>query len=239
MSSVAPRLAVTLFPAVLAITITTPHTATAATLHADALVPGQIVISEVMPDPSKVGDTAGEWFEVLNPLAAPVDLEGLVFESQKGSGVEKFTVSGSHVVDPGGLFVFGNTADPSRNGGYIPDYTYGGALSFGNASDFVRIRKADGTTLVQVAWTSTQSGVSLEVRAGILPTITQAGLGLPAGDMVYGLGDIGTPGFANSMPVSVGPIVPAPVPEPGTWMLLAGGLGLLTLSRRRLRRCRC
>src|SRR5512132_1185846 len=43
-----------------------------------------LVITEVMPDPSKVGDTAGEWFELYNASADTIDLKGLEIVSAAG-----------------------------------------------------------------------------------------------------------------------------------------------------------
>lgn len=203
------------------------------TLTASTLLPGQLVISEVMPDPSKVADTAGEWFELVNPLGVAVDLGGLVVESQKGSGVENFTIAGSLILQPGDFAVLGANADSGANGGVTVDYAWGSAIALGNSNDFVRIRTAGGTTLVQVNWTSAASGRSLEVRGGTLPLIVAANLANVPTGMSYGLGDLGTPGTANSAAVAVAGIVAAPVPEPSSYALVGAGLGLLALSRRR------
>ena len=136
--------------------ITTAHATT--TLTASTLLPGQLVISEVIPDPSKVADTAGEWFELVNPLGVAVDLGGLVVESQRGSGVENFTIAGSLIIQPGEFAVLGANADSGANGGVAVDYAWGSAISLGNSNDFVRIRTTGGTTLVQVNWSSATSG---------------------------------------------------------------------------------
>jgi hypothetical protein len=204
-------------------------------LGAADLVPGQIVISEVMANPARVDDTLGEWFEVFNPLAVSVDLGGLVVESQRGTGVESFSISGPLVLDPGAFAVFGSSANPALNGGLVVDRSWGNAISLGNSSDSVNIRTADGVSLVRVSWTSSVAGASAEVRGGTLPNIGQPGLATTAAELVYGLGDRGTPRAENGGVLGVAGIVAAPIPEPSTYAMLAAGLGLLGLSRRRVR----
>ncbi len=104
-----------------------------AMLTVDNLVPGQLVISEVMVDPTKVGDAAGEWFEIYNPHTVPIDLGGLVVESLTGTTVESFRIQGSHIVAPGDYFVLGRNANSATNGGVPVDYAWGTAISFGNS----------------------------------------------------------------------------------------------------------
>lgn len=224
---------VAIVTAAVAAAVVATATHAAAPLTAATLVPGQIVVSEVMPDPTKVADTAGEWFEVFNPLAVAVDIGGLVVESQKGSGVENFTIAGNLLVQPGAFAVLGANADSAANGGVTVDYAWGSAIALGNSNDFVRIRTSGGTTLVQVNWTSTTAGRSLEVRGGTLPLIVAGDLANTPTGRAYGLGDLGTPRSLNSAPIAVSGIVAAPVPEPSSYALLAAGLGLLALSRRR------
>ncbi len=224
-----------LFAASLCIGLASNLSHAATPLGAADLVPGQIVISEVMANPAKVDDTLGEWFEVFNPLTVPVDLGSLVVESQKGNGFESFPITGPLIVEPGAFAVFAGSANQGLNGGLIADLSWGNAISLGNSNDSVNIRTADGVSLVKVSWTSSASGASAEVRNGTLPTIGQANLVTTAAGLVYGLGDRGTPRAINGGPLNVAGIIAAPVPEPSTYAMLAAGLGLLGLSRRRIR----
>jgi len=233
-----------LFPATALIGSLMPgHGGAAVMLNASTLVPGQIVISELMIDPTKVSDSNGEWFEIHNPFSIPLDLQGLVVESQTGTTVERFSIAGPAVIPAGGWFVLGRTASKSANGGVGVDYAWGSALSFGNGADFLRVANAGGQILTQVSWSTSTAGRSLELKTATLPLLDH-GSYVP-GSATYGLGDFGTPGLRNTSPMTLSGLVQPgamavselaapPVPEPGTYALLAAGLGCLALGRKRL-----
>ena len=206
-----------------------------AMLTVDNLVPGQLVISEVMVDPTKVGDAAGEWFEIYNPHTVPIDLGGLVVESLTGTTVESFRIQGSHIVAPGDYFVLGRNANSATNGGVPVDYAWGTAISFGNSNDLVRVERPDGIILVQASWSASTAGRSMELRSGTVPALGPTAFG--ASTAAYGLGDFGTPGLVNSAPMNLAGVVAPPVPEPETYALMAMGLGCVALARgRRMKR---
>ena len=62
------------------------------------LPPPAVVISEVMRNPAAVGDSNGEWFEVHNTTAAPVNLAGWTITDDAS---DRHVIKGSLVV-PGG-----------------------------------------------------------------------------------------------------------------------------------------
>ena len=48
----------------------------AAAVPAQAASPGDVIINEIMQNPAAVADAAGEWFELYNPTASDIDLDG-------------------------------------------------------------------------------------------------------------------------------------------------------------------
>lgn len=161
------------------------------------LAPGDLVITEIMADPT--GDEGQrEWFEVYNPTASPIELNGLRFVS----GTERYEVldSRSVVVGAGDYVVFGRTSTAADNGGVAVDVVYAG-LTFSNAADQLRI-EADATVVDAVAYdVSTYplvEGRSLNLAAGSLTASANdlPGAWCEARTALAG-GDFGTPGAVN------------------------------------------
>ena len=107
-------------------------------LSADIVAAGvesRLIITEVMPDPSKVLDGNGEWFEVYNAGENPVDLQGVKIVSAAGlTASESHIIAASIVVDPGEYIVFGNNINSATNGGVPVVYSYGGSIALNNGS---------------------------------------------------------------------------------------------------------
>ena len=102
-----------------------------------------LVINEVMSDPASVDDAVGEWFEVYNPNAAAVNMQGYVIASNNDS--RTYTVT-SLSVPARGFVVFGNSADRTANGNVPVDQSYGTAIVLANGStDWIELRKPTGT----------------------------------------------------------------------------------------------
>ncbi len=122
----------------------TPPTASATT-DAAASVPN-LVISEIMQNPSDVADDKGEWFEIYNAESNDVNIDGYII---KDNGSDSHTIDngGSLIVSSGGFIVLGINSDNATNGGLTVDYQYNG-FSLGNSDDEVILVYSDGTTIV-------------------------------------------------------------------------------------------
>lgn len=164
------------------------------------VTPGQVIVSEVMFDPSLVDGDFGEWFEVRNVGEAEVDLAGVVIQDDDGAG---FAVEGPLPVSAGGQVVFGASADASVNGGVPADLAYSiDAVKLGNEGDTLTL-VAGGETLDAFTWDEDAftfaEGAALQLSPS---TVDPAGNDAPEAwclaTAAYGAGDLGTPGAANS-----------------------------------------
>ncbi|TAK27819.1 MAG: hypothetical protein EPO40_15905 [Myxococcaceae bacterium] len=169
---------------------------------------GALVITEIMNDPDVVGDMQGEWFEVYNRSATPVDLRGM---RVRGSGTEMFevTASGPLLVPGRGYAVLGKNGDSVTNGGVTVLFAYGSAMDLSNSTsspDSLTLLASDGSTVIDsVSYANTVAsgwpviaGRSKSLRPAILDALMNdtSSAWCPGGP-AFGRGDFGTPGAAN------------------------------------------
>lgn len=158
-----------------------------------APAPGDLVITELQPDPDAVADETGEWFEVLNLSAGAVDLEGCELADL---GTDSHTIVGSVVVEAGAYAVLGRSE--SVNGGITLDYVYGTDISLGNSGDELAIR-CGGALVDEVVYLGSWpfgAGSAAQLDASAGGANDDVGQWCEA-TAVYGDGDLGTPGSAN------------------------------------------
>ena len=162
-------------------------------VYGSAPAAGELVITELQPDPDAVADETGEWFEVLNLSAGAVDLSGCELADQ---GTDSHTIVGSVVVEPGAYAVLGRSE--STNGGVTLDYVYGTDISLGNSGDELAIRCA-GALIDEVVYLGSWpfgAGTATQLDASAGAANDDVGQWCEA-TAVYGDGDLGTPGSAN------------------------------------------
>ncbi len=163
-------------------------------------MPGDLVITEVMPNPGAVSDTVGEWFEV-KALAA-VDLNGIGLD-RAGDTANPNVINSATCVHmaAGSYAVFAKNSDTAMNGG-IPNPiagTFNFSLIDGTAAAPGDVRLMAGTNVIDaVTWTSTRSAKSHALD----PDFTNANdndseSNFCDGATAFGMGDLGSPGAAN------------------------------------------
>jgi hypothetical protein len=164
----------------------------------------QLLITEIMADPSQVSDSSGEWIEVFNAGPKPADLRGVeVRDSVWGAVVQ----SDSPLwVAPGGFAVLAKKLSPSENGGVSALAVL--PINLNNGEDSV-VLLFGGEELDRVDYSAAELGTLPPGRAmqrsGDAPNTPFLGLkSWCTASVPHGKSEYGTPGSANS---------PCPVPE--------------------------
>ena len=162
--------------------------------------PGDLVITEVHPNPDAVLDRDGEWFEVQNPGPRALDLDGLLVHDD---GLDVFEVDRRLVVPAGGLVVFGTNADPVTNGGVAVGYAYTyfpDGFQMRNTSDVI-VLEMGGVEIDRVAYAEGwphAAGQAMELDpVAIDPVLNDEPEHWRAATEPYGAGDLGSPGEPN------------------------------------------
>ncbi len=189
--------------------------------HAASIQVGDILISEVMANPSSVSDANGEWFEIFNASANTIDLNGITI-SDDGSNSHQINNGSSLLIMPGAYLVLGRNGDTANNGGYIAQYVYSD-FSLSNTLDQI-VLSENGNEFARLDYTGLpfgSAGISAELINQLLAPdesdyqLTQ--------NTQYGLGDFGTPGGSGSFQLTN----VSSVPIPGAVWLFASALFVL------------
>jgi hypothetical protein len=174
----------------------------------DGLESGDIVITEFMANPNQVTDKKGEWFEVYNTTAVPIDING--WELLDDKTVHVITSTAPVLVPANGYAVLAKDGDASVNGGVSSLYAYEKSPDPPN-STFLINNDADGITL-KAGWTvidkvdwnvgsgwPIEPGVALQLDIDKFTTTANDSLfSWCLATSPYGSGDLGTPGSPNS-----------------------------------------
>lgn len=164
-------------------------------IPAEDLRAGDLVITEIMRNPARVADTAGEWFELSNTSGYPVDLEGLEISDD---GSDRHVVDVPLIVEAGGTVVFAVDGDPSRNGGVTADGVVDDTI-LANGPDELIVGVA-GVVFDAVRWDNTwpsPNGASMSLQPGESATTNDDPSRWCAATGTYGAGDRGSPGSIN------------------------------------------
>jgi hypothetical protein len=165
-------------------------------------MPGDAVITEVMPNPAVVSDAAGEWFEIQ--AVNPFDLNGVALD-RAGDTTNPRPIESADCVHltAGSYAVFAKNADMAMNGGLpagtvLTTFTF--ALVDGTTAEPADVQLVVGSTVIdKVTWTSTRSGRSHALDPDLTDPIANDTEGnFCDGSTPYGPGDnLGTPGAVN------------------------------------------
>ncbi len=99
---------------------------------------GDIVITEMMPNPAELADSSGEWIELHNVSNASISLQGCTVERDSTS----FTIGAALVLEPGEFATIASSAAP----GFEPSYVHG-SLGLPNSGSYLISLHCDGAVL--------------------------------------------------------------------------------------------
>ncbi len=172
---------------------------------ASALKKGELLITEIMPNPAVVSDNDAEWFEIVNTTTMDVDLNGLIIEDfYKNSYVVKG--SGPTVLKAGEYAVFAKSDDKAKNDGLPVTHAYGTKIALGNSSGKIVLRADNSTVIDEVAyfsggdkgWPSVVSGKAVQLSSAATSTeVNDNGNNWCVAQAKYGANNAGSPGKAN------------------------------------------
>ena len=189
------------------------HAALLALLATTYTVPAfsQVVINEIMQNPSAVADSAGEWFELYNPGDSAVDIDGWTIED---NDIDSHVINngGPLVIPASGYLVLGNNIDSGTNGGVAVDYAYPSDFFLSNGSDELVLLDDLAAEVDRVEWDNgatfpDPNGASMSLIDPMLDN--NVGTNWCTASTPFGDGDLGTPGDANDCED-----VPPPVDTP-------------------------
>jgi hypothetical protein len=190
---------------------------------AQAALISDLLITEVMANPSEVSDLEGEWFELFNPMTESVDLNQIYIKDD-GYDTHQIDHGGPLLILPNQYFVMGRNEDSSANGGFTADYVYSSFILSNAGDEIVFSNDADGhDELLRLDYNS-----NFDSKGRTRELTREGNYQLTSLKKTYGLGDIGTPGsgYSSSAPSSI-----ATIPLPSTVPLLMFGLYFCRLRK--------
>ncbi|MCO4770280.1 MAG: lamin tail domain-containing protein [Deltaproteobacteria bacterium] len=169
---------------------------------ATVVLPGDVVISEIMADPIGT-DGDQEWFEVLNTSSKVVDMLGWTLSD---GGTDSHVVANSVVLQPGAYAVIARSSNTTANGGITANYAYGSDITF-EVADALTLTEPGAAVIDTVVWTNGwfgAEGLSLESQTTSAVDNDNAANWCSSTAASYGAGGSGTPG-ASASPCPSGP----------------------------------
>lgn len=167
------------------------------------LAAGDVIVTEIMKDPSFVGDAVGEWIELHNNSSQVLDLEGWTLRDDGGEEHVLLDGGAGLVIAPGAFLVLGASTDSGVNGGVPVDYAWSG-FQLDDTDDEIVLLAPGGLEVDRVAYSTSGWPATPGVAANLNPGLFDGFLNdLPgswcnAKATIAGSTDKGTPGAANT-----------------------------------------
>jgi len=188
----------------------------------------QVIINEIMKNPSEVFDSKGEWFELFNPGSEDIDLLGW---SVADAHNDSFVIDQSVILEANSYVVLGNTNETTE-----VDYQYGAQMFLSNSTDEILLFDPNSILIDSVEYDDLAfpdpNGASFGFIGGI-GTDNAFGENWDVSTTSFHFSDRGTPGLCNADIDSTCPNQDdnVSVSEPMTWSLLLMGMAGLIRAR--------
>ena len=165
------------------------------------IAPGELIITEIMANPSALSDTEGEWFEIYNASSRSLELQDLILGR---NGSDRHTITESISLAPGEYLVVSRTAQATTA---MNQYVYGSDILLTNSGAELFIynkgtEAAPGPVIFSINYGDggfpAGTGASICLGPAHLNAAEAAiGTNWCISSSVFGAGDLGTPGLAN------------------------------------------
>ena len=167
-------------------------------------LPGEVVVTEIMPRAFAGTGDPGEFVELQNVAETPVSLSGCTLGDADGG---EWTIPGGTILEPGAFVVFASSASSTSNGG-LPDPIEWSGMGLSNSGEQIVLRCGVAETIVDVAeWTA--GDVELGVAISLDPAATRADLNDDPNQWCASPGPVGTsPYTLTGTPGEPNPICP-------------------------------
>jgi len=162
---------------------------------------GDLLITEIMYNPSALSDTEGEWFEIYNNSDQMINLQNLVLER---NGVNRHVIMDPVELSPGSYFIF-QRADTATNASN--SYVYDSDIVLPNTGAVLAISNEGtetepGTLIFSVNYGGENfpagTGASISLNPNMNnPSDAISGTSWCTSSTPYHTGDLGTPGVVN------------------------------------------
>jgi len=161
---------------------------------------GDLLITEIMFDPTALPDADGEWFEIYNNTGHSVSLKNLVIEKNE---TDRHAITEKIILLPGAFQVFSRTENAVSGTAYV----YGSGISLNNTGAVLSVSNygtdgMDGSEICSVNYGAVDfpqaTGASICLDPGSMnEQDAVSGLFWCVSGTAYSTGDLGTPGSIN------------------------------------------
>lgn len=170
---------------------------------AGAVAYGEILITEIMANPTALSDTEGEWFEIYNTSDRVINLQNLIL-GRDDTNIH--TITDPIDLAPGSYYVFSRT-DLSTE--VSNEYVYGSDITLANTGAVLSIynegsEASPGALIYALDYGETSfpsgTGASIGLNPNLLnPSDALLGNSWCISTSAYSTGDLGTPGAVNDL----------------------------------------